>query len=443
MILTEYHRIKRNKNKELFKKIDAYCYCAKNLSNSVQYLICQCYRIHRKLRSEEMTEPWEQEMLDDINNAIAAYNAGRTEKKQLKLIDADNGFVADAYFLSWHMKTKEVYKAMPYATCSQICIQEKCREWKSFYKARNEYNKNPDRFLGAPRRPGYLDPAKGRGSLVITSQNFSIAEDGLITMPGFLEGIKIKAKHRHVRQIRVRSDKNSIHIMLMYEQEAAIQRISGNIMGIDLGVDNLATASLSSGGAPVVINGRPLKSINRYYNKRKAHLQEVAKRSNRLDITDRIKRLTKKRNNKVRDYLHKTSRKVIEIAQRSGVSHIVIGNNRGWKQKVDLGKRTNQTFVSIPYRMLIDMICYKAELAGIRVSIVKESYTSGTSYLDGEIPEKESYDISRRIKRGMFKSNKGILINADVNAAYQIIKAGGYKDIPIKENESVTRLNVA
>ena len=93
----------------------------------------------------------------------------------------------------------------------------------------------------------------------------------------------------------------------------------------------------------------------------------MARKSNRLDITDRIKRLTKKRNNKVRDYLHKTSRRVIEIAQRRDVSHIVIGNNRGWKQKVDLGKRTNQTFVSIPYMMLIDMICYKAELAGIRV----------------------------------------------------------------------------
>ena len=443
MILTENHRIKRNKHKELFKKIDAYCYCAKNLSNSIQYLICQCYRIHRKIRNGEMTEPWEQEMLDDINNAIAAYNAERAEKKQLKCIDADNGFIADAYFLSWHMKTKDVYKAMPYATCSQICIQEKCREWKSFYKARNEYSKNPDRFLGAPIRPGYLDPAKGRGSLVITSQNFTIAEDGLITMPGFLKGIKIKAKHGHVRQIRVRTDKNSIRIMLMYEQEASMSRVSGNIMGIDLGVDNLATISLLSGGAPVVINGRPLKSINRYYNKRKARLQEVAKRSNRRDITNRIEQLTEKRNNKVKDYLHKTSRKVIEIAQRRGVSHIVIGNNRGWKQKVDLGKRTNQTFVSIPYRMLIDMICYKAELAGIRVSIVKESYTSGTSYLDGEIPDKASYNISRRIKRGMFKSNKGILINADVNAAYQIIKAGGYKDIPIKENETVTRLNVA
>ena len=443
MILTENHRIKRNRHKELFKKIDAYCYCAKNLSNSVQYLICQCYRIHRKLVNNEIVEPWEQEMIDSVNSAITAYNTGRDGKKKIKLIDADNGFIADAYFLSWHMKTHDVYKAMPYATCSQICIQEKCRQWKSFYRAKKEYKKNQDKFLGAPRKPGYLDPVLGREALVITSQNFSIAENGLIAMPGFLKDIKIKAKHRSVRQIRVRTDKNSIRIMLMYKQETESAKAGGNIMGIDLGVDNLITASLSSGGMPVIINGRPLKSINRYYNKRKAILQEVAKKSNHLDITNRMERLTEKRNNKVKDYLHKASRKIIVHAKMNNVSHIVIGNNRGWKQKVELGKRTNQTFVSIPYRMLIDMICYKAQLEGIRVSVVRESYTSGTSYLDGEKPEKILYDATRRIKRGMFKSNRGILINADVNAAYQIIKAGGYQELPIKEKEKVIRLNVA
>ena len=443
MILTENHRIKRSKQKELFKKIDAYCYCAKNLSNSVQYLICQCHRIYQKLKNGESPEPWEKEMIDKINHAIVAYNAGRDGKKQLKCVDADNGFIADAYFLSWHLKTHEVYRAMPYATCSQICIQEKCRQWKSFYRAKKEYHKNPDKFLGAPRKPGYLDSLRGRGALVITSQNFSISEDGLITMPGFLKEIRIKAKHRLVRQIRVITDKNSIHIMLMYEQETGKVKIGGNVMGIDLGVDNLITASMSSGSSPVIINGRPLKSINRYYNKRKAILQEIAKKSNHLDITNRMERLTTKRNNKVKDFLHKASRKIIEFANANYISHICIGNNRGWKQKVELGKRTNQTFVSIPYRMLIDMICYKAQLEGIRVSVVRESYTSGTSYLDGERPEKIFYDATRRVKRGMFKSNRGILINADVNAAYQIIKAGGYQELPIKEKEKVVRLNVA
>ena len=442
MILTENHRIKRNKNKELFKKIDAYCYSSKNLSNSVQYLICQCYRIHQKFKNQEALEPWEQEMVDGINDAITDYNAGRDEKKKLKHISADNGFIADAYFLSWHLKTHEVYKAMPYATCSQICIQEKCRQWKSFYQAKKEYLRNPDKFLGAPRKPGYLDSGKGREAIVITSQNFSVAEDGRIRMPGFLKEIEIKAKHSSVRQIRIRTDRNGIRIMLMYEQESEKVKADGNIMGIDLGVDNLITAGLSS-GTPIILNGRPLKSINRYYNKRKAILQEAAKKSNHLDNTNRMERMTEKRNNKVKDYLHKASRKIIELAKTNNVSHIIIGNNKGWKQKVELGKRTNQTFVSIPYRMLIDMICYKAQLEGIRVSVVRESYTSGTSYLDGEKPEKNLYDATRRIKRGMFKSNRGILINADVNAAYQIIKAGGYQELPIKEKEKVIRLNVA
>ena len=93
--------------------------------------------------------------------------------------------------------------------------------------------------------------------------------------------------------------------------------------------------------------------------------------------------------------------------------------------------------------MLIDMICYKAQLSGIKVSVVKESYTSGTSYLDDEVPDKDFYDSSRRVKRGIFKSNRGILINADVNAAYQIMKVGGYKDLSVKEKEKVIRLNVA
>ena len=443
MILTEEHRIKRSRHKELFRMIDGYCYRAKNLSNSVQYLICQCYRIHQKLRNNDVLDPWEDEMAENINRGIAVYNTGRDKSKTLRVIDGDNGYIADAYFLSWYMKTWDVYKAMPYATCSQICIQEKCRQWKSFYKALAEYTKDPDKFLGRPKRPGYLDSQNGRESLVITSQNFSISEDGHITMPGFLKGIKIKARHRQVRQIRIKTDRDSIRILLMYEKGEEKHREGGNIMGIDPGVDNLVTASLSSGGAPVIINGRPLKSINRYYNKRKARLQEAAKKSNGLDITRRMERLTEKRNRKVKDYLHKASRKVITLAQTCGVDHIIIGNNSGWKQKVELGKRTNQTFVSIPYRMFIDMIRYKAELSGIRVSVVRESYTSGTSYLDGETPDKAYYDISRRIKRGVFKSNKGILINADVNAAYQIIKAGGYRDLPVREKEKVVRLNVA
>jgi len=141
--------------------------------------------------------------------------------------------------------------------------------------------------------------------------------------------------------------------------------------------------------------------------------------------------------------MHKASRKVIELAKDAGIGTIIIGNNTGWKQKISMGKRTNQTFVSIPYHILIDMITYKAAMVGIKVNVVRESYTSGTSYLDGEYPDKVSYDNTRRIKRGLFRSNDGTLINADVNAAYQIIKTTGRNDIRIKRREQILKLNVA
>ena len=442
MILSEEHRIKKHKNAELLREIDNYCYKVKNLSNSVNYLIKQCYRIHTKIKNGKTLEEWEDELIRAINSGITEYNLGRSEVKRLRYIDTDNGYIADAYFLSWYLKGTEVYKDVPYATCSQICIQEKCREWKSFYRATAEYGKDPKKFKEHPHVPGYLDPKKGRGALVITSQNFKVDEAGNVTMPKFLSGIHIRARHGNVRQIRIKIFKNSILISLMYEKEE--KQICGTkVMGIDLGVNNLLAAAWDSEDRPVIINGKPLKSINQYYNKAKAHMQKEAKIYNGKNSTKRMNKLTAKRNRKIKDYMHKASRKIVDMAVSSGVGLIVIGANHGWKQEVHMGNITNQNFVSIPYKTLINMIEYKAKLEGIEVRIVSESYTSGTSFLDGEKPTKDYYDKSRRVKRGLFRSNNGILINADINAAYQMIKLGSTRAIPIKAGEQITKIKAA
>ena len=442
MILSEEHRIKKHNNKKLLHEIDDYCYKVKNLSNSVNYLIKQCYRIHKKIVNGKALEDWEKELIQEINKALEEYNAGRSESKRLRYIDTDNGYIADAYFLSWYLKGTEVYKDVPYATCSQICIQEKCREWKSFYRATAEYGKDPKKFKEHPHVPGYLNPKTGRGSLVITSQNFKVDEAGNVTMPKFLSGIHIHARHGNVRQIRIKIFKNSILISLMYEKEE--KQICGTkVMGIDLGVNNLLAAAWDSEDRPVIINGKPLKSINQYYNKAKAHMQKEAKIYNGKNSTKRMNKLTAKRNRKIKDYMHKASRKIVDMAVSSGVGLIVIGANHGWKQKVHMGNVTNQNFVSIPYKTLINMIEYKAKLEGIEVRIVSESYTSGTSFLDGEKPTKDYYDKSRRVKRGLFRSNNGILINADINAAYQMIKLGSTRAIPIKAGEQITKIKAA
>jgi len=442
MILSEEHRIKKHNNAELLREIDNYCYKVKNLSNSVNYLIKQCYRIHTKIKNGKTLEEWEDELIRAINSGITEYNLGRSEVKRLRYIDTDNGYIADAYFLSWYLKGTEVYKDVPYATCSQICIQEKCREWKSFYRATAEYGKDPKKFKEHPHVPGYLNPKTGRGSLVITSQNFKVDENGNVIMPKFLSGIHIRARHGNVRQIRIKIFKNSILISLMYEKEE--KQICGTkVMGIDLGVNNLLAAAWDSEDRPVIINGKPLKSINQYYNKAKAHMQKEAKIYNGKNSTKRMNKLTAKRNRKIKDYMHKASRKIVDMAVSSGVGLIVIGANHGWKQKVHMGNVTNQNFVSIPYKTLINMIEYKAKLEGIEVRIVSESYTSGTSFLDGEEPTKDYYDKSRRVKRGLFRSNNGILINADINAAYQMIKLGSTRAIPIKAGEQITKIKAA
>ena len=442
MILSEEHRIKNHNNAELLREIDNYCYKVKNLSNSVNYLIKQCYRIHKKIVNGKALEDWEKELIQEINKALEEYNAGRSESKRLRYINADNGYIADAYFLSWYLKGTEVYKDVPYATCSQICIQEKCREWKSFYRATAEYGKDPKKFKEHPHVPGYLNPKTGRGSLVITSQNFKVDENGNVNMPKFLSGIHIRARHENVRQIRIKMFKDSILISLMYEKEEMTTN-GTKVMGIDLGVNNLLAAAWDSEDRPVIINGKPLKSINQYYNKARAHMQKEAKVYNGKNSIKRMNKLTAKRNRKIKDYMHKASRKIVELAVSSDVGLIVIGANEGWKQKVHMGNVTNQNFVSIPYKTLINMIEYKAKLEGIEVRIVSESYTSGTSFLDGEKPTKDYYDKSRRVKRGLFRSNNGILINADINAAYQMIKLGSTRAIPIKAGEQITKIKAA
>ena len=445
MLLTEEHLIKRSRNKALYRELDAYCYRAKNLYNATNYLIRQCDRIHRKLQSGKTLLDWEAELAEQVNEGLRLYYLGRGKSEEGHCVDEKNGFVADAYFLSWYLKTSPEYKAMPYATSSQICIQELCRAWKSYYKAASAHRSRPGDFLGRPRKPGYLDPKEGRGWLVITSQNFRAEKDGTVRMPGFLKGIKVKARHKAVRQIRVKTEWDSIRVLLVYKQEElpGAGREGEAVMGIDLGVNNLVTAVWNTRHAPVIINGKGLKSINQYYNRKRARLQADARKGNRKARTRRISRLTRKRNHKVRDYLHKASRKLICLAGETGTGMIVIGNNRGWKQNVKLGNITNQNFVSIPYRTLIEMIRYKAALAGITVKVTEEAYTSGTSYLDGEKPEKQFYNRSRRIHRGLFRSNNGKFINADVNAAYQIMKSGGTAEPEIKEEEPVTRIKVA
>lgn len=444
MILTETHIIKKkSKTQKLYDVIDDYCYKSKNLRNYTNYLITQCSRISYKLRNGEILDSWEKKLIYEVNCGIAKYNQGRKDKIPIKYIDNQNGYIADAYFLSWYLKAKDVYKAMPYATCAQICIQNLCKDWKAYYKGLKAYTTKSKTMLGKPRKPGYYDKDRGRNWFVLTSQNITECENGVITFPSFLCDLHMKARHKGIRQVRIITKWNKIVVQFMYSEDIKVAKVkSERVMGIDLGLNNLATVVSNTEMTPYIINGRTLKSINQYYNKEVARLRKEAKISNNVYDTKRMCRIVEKRNNKVKDYLYKASRQIISIALENEIGTIIVGNNKGWKQEVGLGKKVNQNFVSIPYAKLIEMIRYKAELKGIAVKVVEESYTSGTSYLDNEKPIARYYNKGRRKHRGMFESNEGYEINADVNGAYQIMKKDGVS-APIKNGEKVVRLKVA
>jgi IS605 OrfB family transposase len=172
----------------------------------------------------------------------------------------------------------------------------------------------------------------------------------------------------------------------------------------------VALTSNQPGFTPLLINGRPLKSINQFYNKRKAQLQSQLKGSRKS--SPRIQRLTRCRNQKVDNYLHHASRLIVDIFVAQQIGTLVIGKNAQWKSEIDLGKQTNQNFISIPHARLIEMLEYKARLVGIKVIVQEESYTSKSNFLNldpipvyGHTGTDDVVFSGKRIKRGLYKTS--------------------------------------
>lgn len=320
------------------------------------------------------------------------------------------------------------YRNMPAAQSAQQVLRLLDRNWKSFFNSIKDWSKNKERYLGRPKLPKYK-PKDGKLVLPLTNQQVKVKGD-LLHFPKSFCGFTVKPRcitldnFEKINQVRIvpKGQFFCLEIVYSISVESDLLSDNGRYMSIDLGLDNLVTVVTNTGLNPIIVNGKGLKSNNQYYNKKKAHYQSVAKQRNKQHYTNRLYRLTQKRNLKVEDYLHKASRYIVDFALENQINTIVIGNNKNWKQSISLGKKTNQSFVQLPHQKLIDKICYKAELFGIQVILTEESYTSGTSFLDDEPPQKEFYNKKRRVRRGLFVSNKGIKINADVNAAFQIMK---------------------
>lgn len=423
MHLTATIHIKANDPR--FGLLDEYAFKCKNLANTAIY-------ISRQVLFEFNTSPSAFEL---INNFTATNNPD--------------------------------YKAIP-AKVAQQTIMQVQQNFQSFWASIKEYRKDPSKFTGRPRPPNYLDKAKGRANIIFTKQAISskLIKQGILSLSTYGEPILIdlgelaqKVNFDTLQQVKAVKRSNGYDIAITYKQAIPTTLpISNRLLSLDLGVNNLATVTTNLNNLiPLIINGKVVKSINQHFNKQKAKIQSqkdlLPKRTQHLSkfyqdkhtfYQRQLDKLSQSRNHKLNDYLHKASRYLINYAVTNHIDTIVIGQNNGWKQGIDIGRANNQKFVSIPFARLIELIEYKAKLVGISVIKNEESYTSKCSFLDNEPIERHASYLGKRVKRGLFKSSTGQLINADVNGSLNILRKvmGDFEFDPIRVCSTPKVINV-
>ncbi len=306
------------------------------------------------------------------------------------------------------------YRALPANTGQQI-VKLMFKNIKGWQNSREEYAKDSSKFSGKPKLPKY----KKEYSIAVFTKGQVRLKDGFIHFPNMTNLPQLKTKVKEICQVRIIPNSDHFKVEVVYKkQEKDLKSYNGNWMGVDLGMDNLATCVTKT--SATIYNGKPLKAVNHFYNKRKSKLQSQLKVEQYS--SQRIRRLTHNRNNKIDNYIHQISNSIIKHADDEDVTKIIIGNNKNWKQDINLGRNTNRQFVSIPHSALIEKIKYKGLMNGIEVVITQEAYTSKCSALDLEpICKQENY-VGKRVKRGLFKTASGIRINADVNGALNIAR---------------------
>lgn len=302
------------------------------------------------------------------------------------------------------------------AANAQAICHLAAQNFKAFLMSLKAFKKNKSSFTGVPKIPGYNK--KEQEFMIILNYQQCAVKDGMMRFPAKLNLDKIYVGDLDIAHVRIFPGKKKYKIEVVYKIESLPKKTKGNIAGIDLGLDNLATVAINKRGIrPLLINGRPLKSMNLYFNNKRDKVQSELKKCNDRYMSHKLETLYRKRNNRFNTYMHKASKEIIDYCLEHNVKQIIIGHNKLQKQESKL-----KNFVAIPTFRLIELIKYKAEYQGIEVVETEESYTSITSYLDKEEPIKDNANKARRQHRGLFVSNKGKKINADVNSAYQIMK---------------------
>ena len=384
MTLVERQIVKPNHKH--FNEIDHVCFLSKNLYNSTLYRIRQHYS----------------ETGEYLN-----YNAVNLIFTKEKQVD---------------------YCALPrkVSKCTQMLLD---KSYKSFFNKL----KNGDKYC---RPPKYLDKINGRQVAMYCKQALSFKKKGYVKLSGTDIFVKTDKDVQFIRLV----PKNGYYVIEIGYHTIVCDTLPDNnrYAAIDLGVNNLATIT-SNAFSPIIINGKPIKSINHYYNQKNAKCKEQLANVNNQKTSKRLKSIHLKRYNKINDYFHKASCFIVNHLVSTNVNTLIIGYNEGWKQDTKMRKDDKQNFIYIPFLNFVRKLQYKCEKVGITVIVTEESYTSKCSFMNQDyIPtygeDDEKYEpTGERIKRGLYRNNDQTILNADVNGSYNILRKTLIKQVAWNE----------
>ena len=342
------------------------------------------------------------------------------------------------YVANYHVcKNSENYKSLG-TDIAQQTMKIVDRAFKSFFALITKAKIGSYQF-NQIRLPNYLDK-ESFFSLILPTAHLTF-KDGFFILP---MARAFKKEHcelkfpvppqidsKSIKEIRIhpRFKARYFEIEFVYEKKQIKTELNtAKFLGIDLGLDNLATCVTSDGSA-FIVDGKKLKSYNRLFNKENARLQALKDKQGIRGMTRRQYLNLRKRNRRINHAISVAARRIVNYCVENRIGNIVVGCNLNWKREINIGKQNNQNFVQIPHGKLREKLKYLCELYGIRYVEQEESYTSKASFFDNddlptyEADKKQKYKFSgRRITRGQYKSAKGIILNADVNGALNILR---------------------
>lgn len=416
-----------SENDPLFAVFDEWTHLSNNLYNETLFVIRQLFTGLNKDKND--MSDLESTTIDNVLNVLKSYSKKLVLNKDHRLVNYN---FMDYYFKKTN--NKNYNSALPKQS-AQYVIKDACDSFKSWFKALRSYKKNPSKFMGKPKMPKY----RKSGSIYIvklTNQNVVFYKNKFgyeVKFPKTKHRLNFtnKAKDKKLKEVNIKYEYGVYKITYLFEDKVEPIENKGNVIcGIDLGVNNIAAIQTNNGDS-LLVKGKFIKSKNQRYNKKIAKnlSGQTIGTTNKAISSKALNRLYRNRKLFMEDVMHKISKKIIKWCITKGVSTIVIGSNKFWKQNINIGKANNQTFTQIPFSLLIKYIEDKAFKFGIKVIRIEESYTSKASFLDlDNIPvysenNTNKYIFSgRRISRGMYKSSNGFCFNADLNGAGNILR---------------------